>query len=1191
MEAMSGRRRVVAAIFAAVMLAAVMLLGRSDAQVTTTDVQGTVYRADGSTASGTLLVSWPSFSTALNQSVAAGSISAAIGPNGYVSLNLASNAGASPAGTYYTAVYHLNDGTVSREYWVVPETSTASISSVRAQLAPATVAVQSASKSYVDASIAAITGNYVPLAGGTMSGPLQLSNDPVASDQAATKHYADSLAATELPLTGGSLSGTLNAPNAVSELPRVDVRYPDFGKASGCANAADPTGLQDSTCAIQAAINWAENNKQGGTYPPVYFAPGNYRISGNISDNGGLEYYADGATLSIASGNTVSLDGYAYSGTAVLSNQIATSLQPNAFGQVSTNPARVGQFGGSSTSFPPTYSSNWQFHLFNGRHTASQTGSWYSDSFEPHDFVMEDDQPGVDLAQPSYGANGHSEFYPYYYSVISRSPAFLEYGMAWQQNSISDSGQYDTGWCQGGWINADDEGCFHLNYNGGELKTAYTGTVVSTGTNSVTTNCTGGCPTYNSGSGTYSGGDQGDLRYLIITSSPMASGHIESTTVPSGQIPGTVTIDTTVPISTAWGTLSANCGPTNVVSPVGITTTASSCSVNLNGITAFGNSPGSFTTSGIVCFSGQFHECAFPTSVGTASGGIQTVSFNLLYPHNSGSVIMQGGAADTYIDLLANRGTDGGNGTGTLKYPIDVIGSTSANKLVDVEFFIANDGKAVSIGDTNLTGNLMLGSPSAVSGLSNTSGTVTMNLNGVQTYPAMNGQNVYISGASDSTFNGACTNFRFTSTSGYKGTCTQAASTGHTASSAQMVVNCTASNAACTANQYGNGDFVLYEGAQVLDVQDPGSSPANAIDGYFLLEPNPWTWTGATVEEPHHYAAQMADRKGTLFVANPASQSQGVSIRFQGTGLGTPYGDALFGAANAHYNSSSMFDAQNLNTPSFYSYFGGSMEPPNGISFQGPLYDTVATEFAPEYGGSLLFAGCPEQVGLLGGCGDANYYYNLFSLGTVGGLNGYAQAQFYPSNNLLVWNGIFNEFVSNSSNQIWSVYDTGTGTGVQITLGGITGASGPHGVPLEMDSSVGTQGDLTEYYNCDSRVGCGVKDSGVVAANVLQNGAAITPASVAVNGGHVFTRHTIVTGSLTPSAVAANTCAAQSATVTGLNAGDHVINRDVAPSFTAGLELSGVLVTAANTASMNWCNVTAAAITPPSGTYTFDVEQ
>lgn len=1187
MESMSGGRRMVAVICAAVMVAAVMLLGWADAQVTTTNVQGTVYRADGSAASGTLLVSWPTFSTALNQSIAAGSISTTIGANGYVSLNLAPNAGASPAGTYYTAVYHLSDGTTSREYWVVPQATTASISSVRAQLAPATIAVQPVSKSYVDASIAAITGNYVPLAGGTMSGPLQLSNDPVASNQAATKHYADMLAAAELPLTGGSLSGTLTMPNAITKLPRVDVRDQDFGAASGCSNAADTTGVQDSTCAIQAAINWAENNKQGGTYPPVYFAPGNYKISGNITDSGNLEYYADGATLTIASGKTVSLDGYAYSGTAALSNQIATSLQPTSFGQISTNPAQVGQFGGSSTAFPPTFSSDWQFHVFNGRHTASQTGGWYNDSFAPQFYTMEDDQPGIDLAHPAYGTGGHSEFYPHYYSMISRGAAFLEYGNFWQQNSISDSGQYDTGWCQGGTIDSDDEGCFHTNFNGGELSTAYTGTVTSTGTNSVMTDCTGGCPTFNSATHTYSGGDQGDLRYLIITSSQFASGHIESTTKPSGLIPGTVTVDTTVPVSTAWGTLQANCGPASPANPIGVTTTAVSCAVNLNGISSFGNSPGSFTTTGIVCFSGQYHECAYPTSVGTASGGIQTVNFNLLYPHNSGSVIMQGGAADTYIDLLANRGTDESSGTGTLKYPIDVIGSINSNTLVDVEFFIAQNGSVYSIGDGILTGNLLLGNQGVIANLSNTGGVVTMSLdNGVAAYPAMNGQNVYLSGASDSTFDGACTDFKITSwtNSGAVGTCNQASSSGHTAAGASIALNCTSTNSSCTANQYGNGDFVLWKGAQVLDVQDPNSTPANAIDGYFLLEPNPWNWTSATVEEPHHYAAIIAQQKGLEEIANPLGSASGISVTLKGTGFATPYTDKDSGALNGHYNASGAIGANNLNSPSLYSYYGGTSVPPNGFGLIGQFWDLFSSEYAPNWGGNVLKIGCPETYNSLGWCSDSNYWYYLFNLA---GNTGNNTAAYYPATNTLVWGGT-QQFTE--TNHVAFNVQVDTGGSPEGLIVGYANAPTAY-LPIFYQGM--TNGDLVKagINYCPTSAPCNLVDTGISAASVAQNGAAMTPASVAVNGGHVFTRHTIVTGSLTPSSVAANTCTAQSATVTGLNAGDHVINRDVAPSFTAGLSLNGIIVTAANTASMNWCNNTGAAIIPPSGTYTFDVEQ
>jgi len=82
----------------------------------TTTVQGTVYLANGQPGSGTLVLSWPAFTTASGQSVAADSTTVAIASNGSVSVNLAPNLGATPAGLYYTAVYYLSDGTTSRQY-------------------------------------------------------------------------------------------------------------------------------------------------------------------------------------------------------------------------------------------------------------------------------------------------------------------------------------------------------------------------------------------------------------------------------------------------------------------------------------------------------------------------------------------------------------------------------------------------------------------------------------------------------------------------------------------------------------------------------------------------------------------------------------------------------------------------------------------------------------------------------------------------------------------------------------------------------------------------------------------------------------------------------------------------------------------------------------------------------------------
>ena len=158
----------------------------------TTTINDFVYRADGSLAGGTLLISWPTFSTGTGQTVAAGKKSVPLGPGGALSVALVPNTGATPAGTYYTVVYQLDDGTVKTEFWVVTPTSPTTIAAVRTVLGSGNSGVTSSG-----------SGSFVNKAGDTMTGPLQLPGDPVAPNQASTKHYVDSGLAVKADLFGG----------------------------------------------------------------------------------------------------------------------------------------------------------------------------------------------------------------------------------------------------------------------------------------------------------------------------------------------------------------------------------------------------------------------------------------------------------------------------------------------------------------------------------------------------------------------------------------------------------------------------------------------------------------------------------------------------------------------------------------------------------------------------------------------------------------------------------------------------------------------------------------------------------------------------------------------------------------------------------------------------------------------------
>lgn len=191
-----------------------------------TTVSDTVYRADGSTASGTVLISWPAFTTADAKPVAAGTLNIPLATGGVFSVALAPNAGADPEGTYYKVVLKLDDGTTETEAWVIPSSTTpVTIASVRSTVVPSSVALQVATRQYVDnavASKAADTG-VVHIAGQeTISGTKQFAAPPgVPAPQqgtdAANKAYVDQSVATVgagsfVAKTGDVMSGQLSLP-------------------------------------------------------------------------------------------------------------------------------------------------------------------------------------------------------------------------------------------------------------------------------------------------------------------------------------------------------------------------------------------------------------------------------------------------------------------------------------------------------------------------------------------------------------------------------------------------------------------------------------------------------------------------------------------------------------------------------------------------------------------------------------------------------------------------------------------------------------------------------------------------------------------------------------------------------------------------------------------------------------------
>jgi hypothetical protein len=230
-----------------------------------TTVSDIVYRADGTPAQGTVIITWPAFVTADGTAVAAGTTNVTLGANGALSVALVPNTGVNPTGVYYTVVFQLGPGEVKTEYWVVPTTSPANLATVRTTpgsglatqpvslqyvntalagkandnavvhlsgsetisgtksfaIAPSVPAPTStgqvANKAYVDTSVATVgAGSFLSTAGGTMTGPITLPANPLAPLQAATKQYVDG---TVECLNASTWAKGSSQPPVVSPLP------------------------------------------------------------------------------------------------------------------------------------------------------------------------------------------------------------------------------------------------------------------------------------------------------------------------------------------------------------------------------------------------------------------------------------------------------------------------------------------------------------------------------------------------------------------------------------------------------------------------------------------------------------------------------------------------------------------------------------------------------------------------------------------------------------------------------------------------------------------------------------------------------------------------------------------------------------------------------------------------------------
>ncbi len=218
----------------------------------TTTVVDVIYRADGTPAQGTLLITWPSFATKQGEAVASGTKSVKIGVGGSVRIPLAPNTGALPSGTHYKVTLKLDDGTTDTEYWVVPDSGETSIAAIRSKVVPATMAAQFVTRDYIDSTLSGVSGAMVVHKSGdeSVAGVKTFVVSPVvpspsSDQQAVNKAYVD--AATRNAGSGVVLktNGANNSSQAMLDLKAgSNVSLVDSGAGAITINSTGGIGPQ-----------------------------------------------------------------------------------------------------------------------------------------------------------------------------------------------------------------------------------------------------------------------------------------------------------------------------------------------------------------------------------------------------------------------------------------------------------------------------------------------------------------------------------------------------------------------------------------------------------------------------------------------------------------------------------------------------------------------------------------------------------------------------------------------------------------------------------------------------------------------------------------------------------------------------------------------------------------------------------
>ena len=668
---------------------------RAAAQIATTTVSDTVYRADGTPAGGSVVVTWGAFTTADGSAVTAGTTTATIGAGGVLTIALAPNAGAVPMGSYYTAVFHLNDGTTTKEYWAVPATAAGSapvkLAAISTQVLPASVAMNAVSKAYVDTAIAMAEAGATPLdaspyvlkAGDTMTGALNLPGDPVTPTQAADMHYVDASVDAVSAGLGGKVAllpigSQVVAQPAGTQLEVNDLnaelyatQYLSGGGNNGIANAVESA---DCTAGCEVKVE--------RTYP------GTDAVSTTVMPQRAQVEDARGGTLS-----KFSVDPMGYSDGPV---SVGESVHNVSVRSAAAMAALIP--GGTLSSFALSLTNNALTGGANQFPEGIEATPYFKSTY------------GVAQLEGTYNTQGQH---------VQLTNSVACYGVG---DCLAGS-QFITS--EGGYRDSADEGTHPYDLSVAEDNGTFAGT------------CTSGCTTGSTSvmvTATADAGTEGDGRFLIdknpskvINTGTLTGGSL--TLYPVASFSGT-NFPVSVFLQTAAAATSqvANLAPGTVTLPIIASGPPSGFATNTAALPA---------SSGVACVVDQgipnFEMANYSVVDGTH------VQLTLNKVHVSGAAIVVGGLCGYGLEETVDT-------VGTVRQVFPVVGSTSATSL-----YYAGAATVV-VGNKGSTG-AYLNDTFTVASIARSGNVVTVTAS-ANFAEDVNGLSMTVSGVADSSYNG-----------------------------------------------------------------------------------------------------------------------------------------------------------------------------------------------------------------------------------------------------------------------------------------------------------------------------------------------------------------------------------------------------------------------------------------------------